>query len=257
MGFGRSGTSLMGGILQGAGYFMGDNLYPPRHSNPKGFFENAFINGINERILSPYDLVKADPTSDCHEKAWSPFKPHEGHRWLSYIDPETEIACNDENILSDIREAASRKGFAYKDPRFNYTLDVWEPLLGEETVYICVFRDPAETIESVLRECASARYLSEFYIDRELASKLWINSYKSLLRSLEQADPGKCIFVHYEQLLSGERLDVLSEVLSTEISNDFASEKLNRTRAEFPADKRTQKLYQELCILAGYRIEGL
>ena len=56
LGSGRSGTSMLGGILHNAGYFMGDNLYPPSISNPKGFFENPRINRINELILSKYDI---------------------------------------------------------------------------------------------------------------------------------------------------------------------------------------------------------
>ena len=44
LGSGRSGTSMIAGILHKAGYFMGDNLYPPRSANPKGFFENWEIN---------------------------------------------------------------------------------------------------------------------------------------------------------------------------------------------------------------------
>ncbi|NIM13858.1 MAG: sulfotransferase family protein, partial [Candidatus Aminicenantes bacterium] len=49
LGSGRSGTSMIAGILHKAGYFMGDNLYPPRSANPKGFFENWEINEINEK----------------------------------------------------------------------------------------------------------------------------------------------------------------------------------------------------------------
>ena len=57
MGFGRSGTSLMAGILLNSGYYLGDDLYPARESNPTGFFENSFINGINEQILKNYDCI--------------------------------------------------------------------------------------------------------------------------------------------------------------------------------------------------------
>ena len=52
LGSGRSGTSMLAGCLSTSGYFMGDNLYKKRESNPKGFFENKEINTINEDILS-------------------------------------------------------------------------------------------------------------------------------------------------------------------------------------------------------------
>jgi len=77
LGSGRSGTSMMGGIMHDSGYFMGDNLYPTRDSNPKGFFENDEINGINEDILSNYASIGN--------------KPHYGQRWLSSIPVNIEI----------------------------------------------------------------------------------------------------------------------------------------------------------------------
>ena len=249
-GFGRSGTSLMGGILHQAGYYMGEDLYPPRHSNPRGFFENALINGINERIMAPYDRVLREPQSDCFKKAWSPFKPNFGHRWLSWIEPETEITFNSEEIAADIRKAVSREGFACKDPRFNYTLDSWKLYLPEDTVYICMFREPAVTIQSVLDECASADYLSDFHIDRELAEEMWINSYRSILSKAGKENFGNWIFVSYDQLLRGERMDELSELTGVGMSGDFVSRELNRTRNKFKADSRCLNLHYQLCDLA-------
>lgn len=54
LGSGRSGTSMLAGILHQAGYFMGDKLHKPELSNPKGFFEWMTINQINEQILAAY-----------------------------------------------------------------------------------------------------------------------------------------------------------------------------------------------------------
>jgi hypothetical protein len=52
LGSGRSGTSMVAGLFRNAGYFMGDKLHEPRHSNPLGFFEDAAVNNINESILA-------------------------------------------------------------------------------------------------------------------------------------------------------------------------------------------------------------
>ena len=51
MGSGRSGTSMLAGILHQSGYFLGEGLYKPQESYPKGFFEYRSINSINEAIL--------------------------------------------------------------------------------------------------------------------------------------------------------------------------------------------------------------
>jgi hypothetical protein len=40
LGSGQSGTSMVAGTLAGAGYFMGERLYRPRESNPRGFLES-------------------------------------------------------------------------------------------------------------------------------------------------------------------------------------------------------------------------
>jgi hypothetical protein len=54
LGSGRCGTSMAAGCLAKAGYFMGEQLLPPRSANPKGLFEDEEINDINEQILAAY-----------------------------------------------------------------------------------------------------------------------------------------------------------------------------------------------------------
>ncbi len=58
LGCGRSGTSLVAGLLASAGYFMGPRLHPPREANPTGFFEGEVVKDVNEALLDP--LVEAD-----------------------------------------------------------------------------------------------------------------------------------------------------------------------------------------------------
>ena len=182
MGFGRSGTSLMAGILNQSGYFSGNDLYPPRKSNPHGFFENAFINGINEGILEKYDYKDLSVIAPSFPKQYSPYQPGVGQRWLTYIPADTTIDPCDEKILSYIREAIQISGYAYKDPRFNYTLGIWNEQIKDDTLFVCMYRQPEITVGSVLLECEYADYLTEFYIDMELAYSLWFNSYTHLLK---------------------------------------------------------------------------
>jgi len=250
MGFGRSGTSLMGGILHEAGYFMGENLYPPRHSNPKGFFECEAINGINEKILMPYDYCHRTEDYPKWEKTYSPYRPGEGHRWISYIPSDTHIVSHDQSISESIKSMVGMKRFAYKDPRFNYTLDVWMPLLPEDTVCICMFRDPSETVESVLTECASADYLSDFAIHRELTEELWYNSYQHLLKKVKKYPERTFLFVHYNQLISGERMEHLYSTLQFQIDSHFVEPSLYRSRMRYPTPIKIREVYRELCDLA-------
>lgn len=254
MGFGRSGTSLVGGILHQAGYFLGNDLYPPRISNPKGFFENALINGINERILKEYDfhLTHNHPTTP-NGKYYSPYNPGNGHRWLSYISPDVLVDHVDPIVAVEIQNVLAKEGFAYKDPRFNFTLRIWEKFLQEDVAFICMFREPGVTVDSVLLECQTAEYLSDFFIDSDIAFTLWFNSYRHLLNDLSDIGLDRCIFVHYKQILSGQALIRLSESLRLPpLTSQFIAYELNRSRARIEMPKKVFLLYKELCTLAGY-----
>ena len=254
MGFGRSGTSLMAGILHRSGYFVGDDLYPPRESNPMGFFENAFINGINEKILSTYDYVKINNKADSPEHESSPFNPLYGQRWLSYIEPASSITFADDGIRADIQQAVSAPLYAYKDPRFNYTLPVWEKFLPDEVVYICMFRQPGVTAESVLKDCKSADYLATFHVDRNLVFELWYNSYQRVLQYATNNRNRKLIFVHYGQLLNMEAFPAISEKLEAELDPGFISVELNRSRADADTPRYAQELYERLCVMADFKV---
>ena len=52
VGMHRSGTSAVSGVLDELGVFMGRNLFAPQKGvNEKGFFENAKVVDINERLF--------------------------------------------------------------------------------------------------------------------------------------------------------------------------------------------------------------
>ncbi len=254
LGFGRSGTSLMGGILHRSGYYMGDKLYKPRHSNPKGFFENAIINGINEQILEPFDYVNFYPNSHSFNKAYSPFKPRRGQRWLSFIMPDLNIECNDTTILREINHEIKKKKFAYKDPRFVFTLKIWEEYIDDECVFICLFREPTTTINSVLKECRSVDYLADFYIDLDLASVLWKNYYQRVLKYMEKFPKEKFFLIHYDQILQGTGLEQLSEILQTNLNTSFIEVNLNRSRPSNTSKSGLSEIYSKLCEKANYMV---
>ncbi len=252
LGFGRSGTSLMGGILYHSGYFLGDDLYPPRESNPKGFFENEFINTINESILAPYDYIKIRPGGDPIEHRSSPWNPKYGQRWLSYIEPETDIQCPSLKVEEDIGKALSKPCFAYKDPRFNYTYPVWERHFTGTVKIICLFRQPEITVESVIKDSESRYEPGEFYVNPEIVFRLWFNNYQRILRDIYTPGSADVIFIHYEQLLSSKALDHLSEVLEIPLNGDFISPDLNRSRPVGQAPDYVRGMYKHLCSLAGH-----
>lgn len=249
LGSGRSGTSMMGGILHSAGYFMGDWLYPGRDSNPKGFFENPDVNDINERILAAY----RDETglADTHTIR----APGTGQYWLMALDAQVEVECRDAGITAEIQQLAGRRPFAYKDPRFCYTLPAWECLVPTDTCFIVVFRDPAVTAASILKECASVPYLANLDMDASLALTSWTALYRQTLKHARR-DPGRFTFVHYAQLLDGSGLEILSRRLGVTLQQDFVDPCLNRSRRSFDAGAEATHIYAELCELAAFDAEG-
>src|SRR5262249_21790216 len=71
LGSGRSGTSMLAGMLRLAGYYMGEHLVPADPSNPKGYFEDDEVNAINEELLSPVTPPRSHPAF--------------GWRWLAAV----------------------------------------------------------------------------------------------------------------------------------------------------------------------------
>jgi hypothetical protein len=247
MGFGRSGTSLMGGLLYHSGYFLGNHLHPARETNPKGFFEDVIINRINEQILEPFDYQKLHDDFPVYPKPFSPYSPRRGHHWLAYIEPGTSIHCQDENILNQIKTVIGLKQpFAFKDPRFNYTLPAWLPYLPDDTRFICMFRNPAAVISSVIKECNSVDYLKDFYIDEELGYKVWYNFYSHLLKSLTPELHSRMIFIDYEDLIAGKCTDRIAAFLDAGLNCDFIEPELNRSRSESSYPVYIRELFLEL-----------
>ncbi len=255
MGSGRSGTSMLGGILHQAGYFMGEKLHKPHESNPKGFFEWYRINKINEDILAGYGqkTLKARLIRKLM-KHYVVQDPGLNQRWLFSIPPEVDIAYCNPDIEKAIKSVVSREPFCYKDPRFSYTLPVWKNYLKPGTVFICVFREPNVAVDSILKECRDRDYLESLKIDRRSAFRVWINIYSHILfkhvRSCENF-----LFVHYNQVYEGSALPLLSDYLEVNLKADFVDKDLKRTVSFRAIPGDAKKIYRQLCLLAHYPIE--
>lgn len=250
MGSGRSGTSMVAGMLAKADYFFGDNLYQARDSNPKGFFEDPEINDINETILSQVTSRRPPLIGKFILKSI----PTYGQRWLSRIPLNTTFSSN-EAIKKRISLAASRVPFCYKDPRFSYTLDVWRPFL-QNVVYICVFRHPAITVQSIIKEVKTAKYLKNFRISFHAALKVWTQIYLHILE--KHINQGSWLFVHYEQGFHKEINKKLEKMLNVKIDHSFPDRSLKRTKSYYKIrNQKIIRVYNRLCQLADYKPEDI
>lgn len=245
---------MLGGILHHAGYFLGDRLHKPRESNPKGFFEWFKINKINEEILAGYEIeTLISRLTMLFMKKYTVNNPGTNQRWLMAIPLEVDIRSSDSRLEGEILQVINRKPFCYKDPRFSYTLPVWQRYLKNDTVYICMFREPDVTVESILKECRNQDYLACLSIRRKQAYRVWENMYSHILYK-HAPSTKNLFFVHYNQVFDGSAIPLFSKALDVSLNDDFVDEKLKRTMpsGQIPGD--VYQLYRELCHRAGYKL---
>jgi hypothetical protein len=244
LGSGRSGTSMVAGTLAESGYFMGDNLYPPRDSNPKGFFEDPFINGINEEILSSItigthrDYIITPPISHLSDS----------QRWLEILPLNIQFGGS-EHIKEKIKTAVKHTPYCFKDPRFSYTLPVWLPHL-RNTAFICIFREPAITAASIVKECTEMEYLQTVKMNFDRALNVWFSMYNHILRI--HMHSGKWLFIHYDQVATPQGISRLEGITGATVDSAFVDNTLKRTTSNHLVGGKYQVMYYQLCNLAGH-----
>lgn len=126
----RSGTSMIAGVLQICGLYLGSNLLGPMKSNAKGHFEDRGFLQINEEIL------KAN-----------------GGRWNK---PPRLVSMPGEAYLKKMR--AFIAGFprtrpvGWKDPRACLTLEVWKQAIEPEELKVILVSRPVDEIAASLKK---------------------------------------------------------------------------------------------------------
>lgn len=248
MGSGRSGTSMVAGIIAKAGYFMGAELWPADIGNPKGYFEDREVNQINEELIAP---VSAKSPPHALRRFLFGDTPVLGHfqHWVAVLRPGVSIPCSPE-MSGRIAALTARRPFCFKDPRFSYTLPAWRPHIGD-ALLLCVFRDPSVTASSMVRECKRADHMKGTVVDERWALKVWEAMYRRIV-DLHYPQGGDWLFVHYSQLLDHSADAELERRLGIKIDREFAAAELNRSRPEAAVPRRLARLYERLCRLAHY-----
>lgn len=261
LGSGRSGTSMVAGTLSKAGYFMGKSFWETRDANPKGFFEDVEINEINEDILEPVIPKRLHIPGikirrlrlHIRERVFFRNRPSKWHRWLAYVPVKVTISSSPE-IGDRISKITQHEPYCLKDPRFSYTLPVWKPYL-KDTVFICVFRDPASTAASILKECQSVDHLKDEIRGVRLSwnqvLKTWTAMYEHILE--KHCREGEWLFMHYNQAVSQEGLDRLEDFTGAFVDRSFPDVNIRRTFSENVVPKKAVQIYQKLCDLANYQ----
>lgn len=251
LGSGRSGTSMFAGIMAMSGYNLGKNAdyLKTNRANPKGFFEDLEVNTINEDILrkSLFEIPER------FRRKFFPFYTFYRARWLACFPLYYNFRA-DESIRRRIKKVTELGPFCFKDPRFSYTLPVWEEHLGEQTKYLVVFREPSKTVQSIVRECRDNGALRKLKMNEKRAMKVWLYMYSHILKHYDSGDKEKWFFVHYDQAFDSEKMDQLKNFTKTALSLDFPEKQISRSvENDMKVGRKLYELYDRLNELATYK----
>ena len=223
-GSGRSGTSLMAGILNRMGLHVPEPEVVANSSNPKGFGEPRWVVDFHHTLLRRVNVQIAD----ARPGAW-----FEAGRAGTREHNRAELAA----WLSD--ELAAHPSLVIKDPRLPWFLGLWRASsvrAGATTSTITMLRPPAEVVES-----KNTQYGGRKGDIGRLAG--WTN----VMLCTERATRGSSrSFVRYHDLLSdwtktvvrvGEELDV-AEIANAGVGriqevHSFVDPGLRRARADW------------------------
>jgi hypothetical protein len=141
----RSGTSAVAGFLAKAGFFAGeeDDLLPAAEDNPKGFFERADVNALNddllERLGGNWDKPPGRTVVAERTPAWRP-----------KVD----------EVLGTLAGEAAGRPLVLKDPRISLLLPAWLPALNDRFEIILVDRNPIDVALSVRKRDGRPLYVA-------------------------------------------------------------------------------------------------
>ena len=167
VGMHRSGTSLLGSILEALGVAMPGALIPGDDHNPGGYFERSDITALQEELL--IDLQRWWPSERGTE-----LLPKD---WLSTPRSQRAASCL-RRLLSSDRQDQIRP-WAIKDPRSSLLLPLWRQVASDLNLplrLLLAFRDPAEVVTSLVSRDASATGMNS-----TRAQALWLRHHQQLL----------------------------------------------------------------------------
>ena len=186
VGVGRSGTSLLAGILGQLGLHIPQPEVGADDTNPRGFGEPRWVVDFHTRLLQERRVT----VNDSRPAAWE----------------ATGAAAEDETAHAELRDwlgaqLREHSTVVVKDPRTVWFLPLWTRCseeLGVPPAFVTMLRHPAETL-------ASARKSYGEWQTPASRAAAWLNVSLETEHSTRGAQRA---FIRYEDLLSGWRGEV-------------------------------------------------
>jgi GT2 family glycosyltransferase len=185
VGMHRSGTSLLGSILQALGVALPGPLIPGDRHNPEGYFERSDITALQEELL--IDLQRWWPS-----EAGLLALPD---GWLQTPRSQRAAACLRRLLRADL--AHQQGPWAIKDPRSSLLLPLWRQVTAELELplrLLLAVRDPAEVVVSLIGRDGGPAGMTQ-----ARAEGLWLRHHRQLLAD---ADGLPLQVVHYSRWFS-------------------------------------------------------
>ena len=170
VGMHRSGTSLLGSILEALGVALPGPLIPGDDHNPAGYFERSDITALQEELL--IDLQRWWPSEEGTKAL--------PQKWLSTPRAQRAAICLKRQLKAD--QELQNGPWAIKDPRSSLLLPLWQQVANELNLPLRVllaFRDPAEVVTSLLTRDAATTGMTS-----ARAQALWICHQQQLLMDI-------------------------------------------------------------------------
>jgi hypothetical protein len=237
VGPGRSGTSLLSGVLHGLGFHIPQPEVEADDTNPRGFGEPRWAVDFHTRLLKARGVT----VNDSRPEAWE----------------ATFAAAGDPQVRSELRDWLAgelRQGDAVvvKDPRTAWFLPLWRDCaaeLGVPTSYVTMLRHPTETLKSALKSYGTWQSPAS-------RAAAWIN----LTLETERVTRGeRRAFVRYEDLLGDWRREIgrIGQALDLPLITAGIADDRARAVDEFvdPGLHRNRVGWEELSVPA--RVEEL
>lgn len=240
VGVGRSGTSLLTGILGQLGFHVPQPEVKADDTNPRGFSEPRWAVDFHTKLLQARRVT----VNDSRPAAWE----------------KTGTAAEDATVVAELRDWLSGQldtapAVVVKDPRTGWFLPLWTRCsteLGVEPRFITMLRHPAEILASATKSYGTWQTPAS-------RAAAWI----SITLETERATRGsRRAFVRYEDLMSdwrretgriGDLLDVpeLSNPAAdrTAAVDEFVDPALHRNRVgwdEFDVPARVRDMAEDV-----------
>jgi hypothetical protein len=180
VGVGRSGTSLLAGILGQVGFHIPQPEVQADDTNPRGFGEPRWAVDFHRKLMSKARVT----VFDSRPAAWD----------------ATAKAGDEPAAQADLRgwlgeQLAQADAVVVKDPRIGWFLPLWQRSAGElgvPTSFVTMLRHPAEILASAKRS------YGDWQTDASRAAS-WINEMLEIERGTRGS---RRVFVRYQDLLA-------------------------------------------------------